>query len=306
MHWRLKGIVQRALSSAPGGTRVNDVLQRTLGGLRDVEAAVDAKVIHDWVVLARQLRDVRVPIEGAVLVEVGTGWFPVLPLCFALAGVRACHTFDVARHLDPRLTRRALARLHNHLARIAEEANVDPDRVRQRYAGLAPLADVPAMLARAGLRYHAPADAARTPLASRSADVVFSNSVLEHVPRVSIAAILRESARVLKPDGVSLHSVNCGDHYAYFDRSITPINYLRYSDAEWERWNNRILYQNRLRPNDFLQIADGAGLQIVFSRFTPKPRLLDLLPMLEIAEQFRAYPPAQLCATSIDFAARPR
>jgi SAM-dependent methyltransferase len=263
-------------------------------------------VVHDWVVLARQLRALRVPLEGAVLVEVGTGPLPVLPLCFALVGVRACHTFDVARHLDARLTRRALARLHTHLARIAEEADVDADRVRQRYAVLAPLDDVPAMLARAGLRYHAPADAARTPLASRSADVVFSNRVLEHVPRVAIADILRESARILKPDGVSLHSVNCSDHYARFDRSITPINYLRYSDAEWARWNNRILYQNRLRPNDFLQIAHGAGLRIVFSRFTPKRRLLDLLPTLEIAEQFRAYPPAQLCATSLDFAARPR
>ena len=30
-----------------------------------------------------------------------------------------------------------------------------------------------------------------------------------------------------------MHCANCGDHYAYFDRMITPINYLAYSEHEW-------------------------------------------------------------------------
>lgn len=306
MNWRIKGIVQKALSTAPGGVRVNDILQRTAGGLRNIDATVDSKVIDDWIVLARQLRELNVQIGDAVLVEVGTGWFPVLPLCFAFAGARTCHTFDVTRHLDARLTSRAIARLRVHLPRIADTAGLSVGQVQERYDHVSGARDVSTALDRAGVRYHAPADAAQTGLGNREVDAVFSNSVLEHVPSCGIAAILRESARIVKPAGVSLHSVNCGDHYAYFDRSISPINYLQYSDRQWSRWNNRLLYQNRLRPADFLQLAKDAGLQIALSRFTPKEKLVELLPRLEVAQEFKHYAPNQLCATSIDFAGRPR
>jgi SAM-dependent methyltransferase len=306
MNWRVKGLVQKALSTAPGGTHVNDMLQRTMGDLRNIDAAIDSKVVDDWIVLARALRGLNVQIHDAVLVEVGTGWFPVLPLCFAFAGARTCHTFDVARHLNTRLTSRAIARLNVHLPRVADAAGVSIEQVRERYTRVAQAPDIPAALDRAGVRYYAPADAAQTALGNRSVDVVFSNSVLEHVPGRAIAAILRETARIVKPDGVSLHSVNCGDHYAYFDRSITPINYLKYSDRQWKLWNNRLLYQNRLRPVDFLQLAEAAGLQVVLSRFTPKEKLLKMLPTLGVADEFKSYAPDQLCATSIDFAGRPR
>lgn len=306
MNWRIKGIVQKALSTAPGGTHVNDLLQRTTGGLRDIDATVDSKVVDDWVVLARQLRELNVEIRDAVLVEVGTGWFPVLPLCFAFAGARTCHTFDVARHLNTRLTSRAIARLRVHLPRIADTTGVSIEQVQGRYEHVSGSPDVSTALDRAGVRYHAPADAAHSGLGNGSVDAVFSNSVLEHIPSRGIAAILRETARIVKPAGVSLHSVNCGDHYAYFDRSITSINYLKYSDRQWRLWNNRLLHQNRLRPDDFLQLAEDAGLQVVLSRFTPKEHLLKMLPTLGVAEQFERYSPDQLCATSIDFAGRAR
>ena len=40
MHWRLKGLLQQALSLVPGGVAVNSLLQRTVGGRRDVAAVV--------------------------------------------------------------------------------------------------------------------------------------------------------------------------------------------------------------------------------------------------------------------------
>ena len=55
---------------------------------------------------------------------------------------------------------------------------------------------------------------------------------------------------------------------------------LKYSDQQWRLWNNRLLYQNRLRPVDFLQLAEGAGLQVVLSRFTAKEALLKVCSRL--------------------------
>jgi SAM-dependent methyltransferase len=305
MNWRIKGMIQKALGGVPGGSRVNDFLQRTVGHLRDLDGTIDSKVIDDWAVMAAQMRELGISIRGADLVEIGTGWCPALPFCFALAGTRACHTFDLNRHLSPRLTTRTIERIRVHLPRIAQVAGEPENEVEERYRTLAAAVSTEDALQRAGLRYHAPADASRTRLPDKSVDAVFSNSVLEHVPREAILAILQEARRVLKPDGVAIHSVNCADHYAYFDRSITPINYLQYSDREWQFWNNSLLYQNRLRPQDFLDVAREAGLTVALCRFQPKSSLLASLASLRVAPQFQGYPPEQLCTTSIDFAGRP-
>lgn len=302
--WRVKGVVQKVLGGVPGGKQVNARLQRTFGELRQAEKAIDSKVVDDWLVLAAQLRELQVPLEGAHLVEVGTGWFPTFPLCFALAGVRACHTYDLHRHWSEDLTRRTIDRLRIHLPRIAQVSGTQQAEVERRYAEICRAGAAPHRLQRIGIEYHAPADASSTGLAGSSVDVVFSNSVLEHVEAQALQRIFAESRRILKPGGVAIHSVNCGDHYAYFDRTITPINYLQYSEDTWQFWNNDLLYQNRLRPVDFLDIARKEQLEIILSRYTPKPTLLSMLPELHVAPEFSRYAPEELCATSIDFAVR--
>ena len=112
------------------------------------------------------------------------------------------------------------------------------------------------------IHYRAPADATRSTLPDGDVDVVFSNSVLEHVPPDVIDAMYAESMRILSPRGVMFHSVNCGDHYAYVDRNVHQLNYLRYSDEEWQRWNNAFLYQNRLRAHWFVDGARRHGFDI--------------------------------------------
>ncbi len=294
MNWRLKGIVQKTLSTVPGGVRLNNLLQRHAGGLRSPEQNMSMKVTADWMVLARHLRAFDMPLAGTRYMEIGTGWFPTLPACFLLAGAESVVSFDLTRHLDAALTERLWRHLDAHLPEIADAANQPVETVRARYA------------ARPGTAfdYQAPADATLSGLPDNSIDVVFSNSVLEHVPGATIAAMLREAHRVLRPGGLSVHSVNCGDHYAYTDPSITFINYLRYSDAEWAFWNNDLQYQNRMRPSDFIDLSERAGFTTVLAVHAPRPELLAVLPSMQIAPEFRHYSPDQLCSTSVDFVGR--
>jgi SAM-dependent methyltransferase len=149
------------------------------------------------------------------------------------------------------------------LPRIAEAADRPLTEVHASHAKLRATRTVAELLERAPIEYRAPADASASGIQDDSIDVVFSNSVLEHVVERDIARIMEESRRILRKGGLVIHDVNCGDHYAYFDRSITPINYLSYSDREWAFWNNRLQYQNRLRPADFIRLAHAAGLELV-------------------------------------------
>jgi SAM-dependent methyltransferase len=304
MDWRIKGVVQKGLSSVHGGPWLNDLLQRTMGLRRDVGHEISSKVHDDWIVLLDHLAELGIDPKGLVYMEIGTGWHPVLPICYALSGARLCHTYDLTRHLDADYTRRTLAALEAHLPAIARAGRRPVAEVEAEYASLRDATSLDHMLGRARIEYHAPADAACTSLAGESVDVVYSNNVLEHVPPEAILRMMRESLRVLRPGGHAVHCVNCGDHYAYFDRSITQINYLSFTERQWAFWNNGLLYQNRLRPRDLLEIAERAGLEIVLERHRPDPRLLQQLAGMRIAPEFRRYPPEQLASTSIAIVAR--
>jgi hypothetical protein len=76
MSWRIRGLTQKALGLIPGGVRMNDLLQRRLGGLRDFQRHVTSKVVDNWVVLASYMRELGVGLGDLRYVEIGTGWFP--------------------------------------------------------------------------------------------------------------------------------------------------------------------------------------------------------------------------------------
>ena len=66
-------------------------------------------------------------------------------------------------------------------------------------------------------------------------DYHISTTVFEHIPRADIARILKEAKRILKKGGVAIHFIDLSDHFQHQDKSITRINFLRYSDEEWDK-----------------------------------------------------------------------
>ena len=49
--------------------------------------------------------------------------------------------------------------------------------------------------------------------------------------------------------------VDYSDHFSHSDQTISSINFLRYSDDEWQRYaGNRYMYMNRLRHDDVLAL----------------------------------------------------
>jgi SAM-dependent methyltransferase len=198
-------------------------------------------------------------------------------------------------------------RLANHVPLIASVSGRPEAEVAARQKAVAAALRAGASIAAATdgvIEYRAPADATKTELASASLDVMFSNSVLEHVPGETIAACFREARRILRPGAVVFHSVNCGDHYAYFDRSIHQLHYLQYSEAEWAKWNNAFLYQNRLRASDLTGMATRAGFIIEIDTSRPHPDRLRQLDSIRVDPYFARYSRDQLAITSIDFVGR--
>lgn len=306
MHWRLKGLAQKTLGVLPGGDALHYRLQRRFGGLRDFGREFAIK-IEDWTIMAKHLRDAGFPVAGTRYFELGTGWYPTFPFACLLGGAARVHTFDLNRHLKPELVRACSSGFAAHLGTIATTSGAPAAEVAARHARLAEAIAQGQGLEAASdgaIRYHAPADAVRSGLDDGSVDVMFSNSVLEHVTPEVIAPLYHEAMRVLRPGGVMFHSVNCGDHYAYVDRKLHQLNYLKYSDRAWKFWNNAFLYQNRLRAHVFVDLAREAGFAIDLDTSNTRPERLQQLQAMRVHPQFSHVPPEQLCITTVDFIAR--
>lgn len=306
MHWRVKGVMQRMLATLPMGQELHYQLQRRFGGLRQFDREFDIKV-EDWQIMLARLHESGFSISGKWLFEIGSGWYPTFPLACYLAGAARVTTVDLNRHQKADLLMACAERLQQVVPLIAKAAGTDEDAVRARHARmLARLRDSSDLAAATDgvVEYLAPADASRTGLPPNCVDCIFSNSVLEHVPEGAIDSIYREAQRMLVPGGIMFHSVNCGDHYAYVDRSINQLHYLRYSDAQWAFWNNAFLYQNRLRAHVFVELAERCGFEILLDTAKAAPLRLEQLAATPVHAQFAAIEPERLCITSVDLIAR--
>jgi len=306
MDWRIKGTIQKVLGWVPGGDRIHHILQRRVGGLTSFGRECDIK-LDDWRLMMGHLKAAGARIDGGTLLEMGTGWYPTFPLCLYLSGAGRVHTVDLNRLLRRDMTIALADRLANHVALIAEVSGKPEAEVAARQKAVAEALRGGASIGEATdglIDYRAPADASRTELPASSVDVLFSNSVLEHVPREVIDACFREAMRILRPGGVVFHSVNCGDHYAYVDRSIDQLHYLQYSEAAWKKWNNAFLYQNRLRAIDLTTMAKYHGFAIEIDTSRPNPDRLRQLDAIRVDPHFAHYSRDQLAITSIDFVGR--
>ena len=303
MDWRVKGVIQKGLSLMPGGRRLNTRLQHFLGGMRDFDGSVAGKV-GDWATSMGYLSDVNFRVHGTRLMEVGTGWYPALPLCFVLAGTGSIATFDIVRLLGETVTFRLLEDLEKHVPRIADLAGENSATVYARLLELRRSKNLSELLSKSRIEYFAPADGCATGLEPDSIDLIYSNSVLEHVPPEVIRGLMKEGFRVLKPGGLAMHNVGCNDHYAFFDKSISFANFLQYGEREWRLWNNPIQYQNRLRAPEFVELAIAAGFEVINKRTHVRPGTLEALASMRIAPQFDCFSRDELAATTVDFIGR--
>src|SRR4030095_4374271 len=92
--WRLKAAVQGALSLLPEPQRWNRFLQSYVTGSLELG---DAYFIEKWQQAAHHAEHAarRGGIAGARVMELGTGWFPIVPVGLALAGAARVDTVDL-------------------------------------------------------------------------------------------------------------------------------------------------------------------------------------------------------------------
>ena len=104
------------------------------------------------------------------------------------------------------------------------------------------------------------------------------------------------------------HSIDPTDHFAYFDDTITGINFLRYTSDQWQKYGgNSLANHNRLRDQDFESLFEEAGFHLLKHAFAVDARGYEALQQgFEVATEFCGMDPEQICRRNLLFVERTR
>jgi SAM-dependent methyltransferase len=304
VRWLAKAAVQKTLSGVPAGDRLNYLFQtrvtRTLPAGEAQFRRKVARAVHHFEAFRAHGRAVE-PRE-AVLYEFGAGWDLAVPLTYAALGVGRQLLVDIRPNLRVELVNDSLAKL----ARLREELERETGH-ELRPLGAPDVASATDLERRFGIEYRAPCDARATGLPAASVDFASSTNTLEHVPEAEIAAILAETRRLLRPEGVLSCRINMRDHASYSDPAVGPYLFLTLPARRWRLVNSRLGYQNRLRYPDYARLLAEAGFEVVAEEVArPSAEELERLAALPLAPEFEGrYSLDDLRAKSLAVVVRP-
>lgn len=300
MKWIAKAIIQKSISFFPNKEKVNYLFQKHVTKavrLSDEHFGWKIEHAHDHLrFIAQYAPDVK-KNEARVL-ELGTGWYPIIPLAFHLSGFNYFTSIDIYDWMtrESFVTTVRKFNLWKETGKLADFLpQLDENRLQTLLAAIEdPQQDRDALCNRIGLTSHL-IDARQTGWPENAFDFITSNNTFEHIPKAVLADILREFKRMIKPTGLMSHFIDMSDHFAHFDQSITVYNFLRYSQTAWQRIDNDIQPQNRMRWADYKKLY--AELDIPFAEEAVRPGDLNALKEVTVAPEFAAYSKEELAIT---------
>ncbi len=301
MNWKQKAAIMRVCSRIPYGPKIYKWGQKHLGTLN----VSPVKKLTAQVEMTHWLEESGESIKNRSLLEIGTGHIPLAPIGFFLAGAEWIITVDLHRRIDWSLTRESLkwmASHRNEIQSLFQENIVSSSVFDQRFAAIEKHINSPQrFLEKAGIEYLAPMDAAKLNLSEKSIDYHFSINTLEHINQRKLRDIFFEARRILKSKGTSVHFIDLTDHFSHQDKSISPINFLKYSDSHWDRIaGNEFAYCNRLRPTDYFKIFSDCHFKVLQKEMTVNEEALDVLNSgFKLNPKYSQYSQEDICTSSL-------
>lgn len=260
--WKIKAHIQNLMAKLPSGMsyKLYFQMQRHFGNLRKPFSPF--RHFSEATDMLKRIKKHGGEIEGKYFFEVGTGYVPIFPVAFWLAGSEKTTTIDLNPYVQKTLIEDMLfyVRTQSDEIRNIFGDYLDAERFHQLFEfSHKDEITTQEFLSLCNIEYIV-GDASKTNIPDARVDYHISHTVYEHIPLATLSKILAEGNRITKDNGLFINLIDYSDHFANMDRSISSINFLQYSDEEWNKWaGNRYMYMNRARHNDFLTLFENAG-----------------------------------------------
>ena len=260
--WVLKAVVQKAISYLPASQKINQFFQKHVTkGLALTDQLFEDKLNHfhhHW----RAFCEHSISDHSAFRAfELGTGWYPIVPIMLFIHGAEKVFTWDVqsllqGNHLQSTIGKflayhdQGRLQIPDNSRKVLQDCYKELDRSSIEQV-LSQMHIVPMV-----------GDARQTGIYDNSIDISFSNNTFEHIDALMLRQILLEMKRFAKPDGVMSHFIDLTDHFSHLDKEISSLHFLKYSPAQWRLIDNAIQPQNRLRITDYRSLYKEVDIPI--------------------------------------------
>ena len=238
--------------------------------------------------------------------ELGTGWSPVIPLVFYLAGCKSLTLVDSQKLMDDHTFQETCRQLIRHSQAISVKIEIEKHNVENKLGKLASM-PLRSALAEINGNYLAPYDLLNNDMPDQSVDIITSRAVFEHIPPKIVRNMFFEFNRLLRQDGAMCHIIDNSDHWEHNDKTICRLNFLKYSQTTFNIISsmNPLDYQNRLRHSQYIKMIEDVGFRIVLDEFHSDDKALNDLNTLKIHASFSQFSMEDLAVlTSYVVAAR--
>ena len=294
--WIIKAVVQKAISFLPQAHRVNYLFQRyvTKGVLLN-EEHFGNKIGHAADHLRFFAAHGKTSIAGATVLELGSGWYPIIPIALFLNNASKVISVDIYPWMSGDSIQNTIQwfidnekQVRTVLGEFSEEKwnqlkNLTGQNLSKEELSVA--LNLELLLQ----------DARQLDLPDACIDFSCSNNTFEHVHGDVLPGIVKEFWRVQRSGGLMSHFIDMSDHFAHFDSSINIYHFLQYSQKQWQWIDNDIQPQNRWRLPQYLAMYER--LSIPTQEVEAREGQPDLVKISTLHEDFQQYSTAEIAAS---------
>ncbi len=289
--WKLKAIVQKGISFLPNSEKANYFFQKHITkGVHLNNEHFENKIQHskDHISFFQKYGETG---PDKQIIELGSGWYPIVPIMMYLSNSGRVISVDIQSWM----TKETQLTTINKFIDWRKKGKLDfflTNLDNKRWDKLLEISANPSKYTldtinkTIGLELLLQ-DAQHLQLADDSIDLICSNNTFEHIYKEVLSGILNEFSRVIKPNGVMSHFIDMSDHFAHYDKDINIYNFLKYSNKSWNRIDNSIQPQNRLRFEDYRGIYKQ--LNIPITEESIRPGNINEVQELKIHKEFQHF-----------------
>lgn len=278
MDWRLQIIKKSVLGRIPFGNSLRQLKRRTFGYKPDPDNLINT--VENLKQMQSELNSLERSFRGSTVLEIGSGWFPTIPLLLAMEDIKHVYMTDLTPHMDKVTFKATLEYLRQYFPNAIYLKKINR------------IEDIPAS-------YMTPFDPGKLP--DKSIDYIISRTVLEHIPPEEIINLFSALRPKLTPAGLMLHLIDNSDHLEFNDKSISRINFLTWGKRKHASINFLMKDgENRLRHHEYPALFKSAGFSVLSEKAIIHEVTNEIANSLKLSSPYSEMTPEQLSAlTSI-------
>lgn len=288
MRWQLKLLKNSLMGILP--ISIQEQLRLIKRKIYPHRIDLDKRTLDQGIQQVQMLIEAGFAPFGKDYLELGTGWSPIIPIVFYLAGCRTLTLVDGQRLMDDHTFGQTCQQLIAYSKEIANQLNTEEQLIEDKLIKLTGL-PLAAALKQMNAQYLAPCDLFDANLGQNTIDIISSRAVLEHISPTTIKKLFIEFNKLLRSDGAMCHIIDNSDHWEHGDKSIGRLNFLKYSQASFNIISsmNPLDYQNRLRHSEYKTLMKDTGFKVIFDQSPPDQKALNDLNSLRIDKSFQKF-----------------